>query len=49
MLSDLVIPLWRYSGGNNPREGFYRYIYLFIYFFTKTFIAALFISVKICI
>lgn len=35
MLSDLVIPLWRYSKGNNPREGFYIYIYLFMYIFYK--------------
>lgn len=37
MLFDLVIPLWRYSQGKNPKEG---------NFFTKTVIAALFIRVK---
>lgn len=39
MLFDLVIPLWTYSQGKNPKEGAF-------FFFTKTFIAALFIRVK---
>lgn len=31
MLSDLVIPLWRYSKGNNPREGLYIYVYIYLF------------------